>query len=86
MRGEAAILRAAGPRDAARLNHIGSSAVPGLVAKPIVDILLEIDASCNVTELQRALKTIGYGEELATGAEDPFVGKGDVLRRQSTRG
>ena len=37
--------------DVKRLSHIGSSAVKGLIAKPTIDILLEIDGCCNITQL-----------------------------------
>ena len=42
-----------------RIEHIGSTAVPELAAKPIVDILLEVP---NVTDrgIQRRLEQIGY--------------------------
>ena len=40
---QAAELRTLFGKRAARISHIGSTAVPGLVAKPIVDILLELD-------------------------------------------
>lgn len=66
------ILRVVDGADVVRISHIGSSAVPGLLAKPIVDILLEISGCCNVTKLQEDLKRIGFGEELVTRAEDPF--------------
>ena len=46
--------------DIARLNHIGSTAVSGLVSKPTVDILLELDGCCNVTEIINKLKTNGW--------------------------
>ena len=69
---KAEILRVIDGADVARINHIGSSAIAGLVAKPIVDILLEIDGCCNVTKLQENLKTLGFGEELMTRAENPF--------------
>lgn len=69
---KAEILRIVSETDVARINHIGSSAIAGLVAKPIIDILLEIDGCCNVTKLQENLKMLGYGEELATRAENPF--------------
>ncbi|SNS88182.1 GrpB protein [Anaerovirgula multivorans] len=36
-------------QDIKRINHIGSSAVEGLIAKPTVDILLEVDN--NILEL-----------------------------------
>ncbi len=69
---KASILSVVDERDVARINHIGSSAVENLVAKPVVDILLEIDGCCQVEKLQEKLKTIGYGVEIATRAENPF--------------
>lgn len=62
-----------------RLNHIGSSAVEGLTAKPTIDILMEIDGCCNVTKLTEQLKSLGYGEEIFLRFEDPMkllLGKG----------
>lgn len=73
------ILRVAPKGDVARINHIGSSAITGLIAKPMVDMLLEIDGRCNVTKLLEDLKTIGFGTEIATRRDDPFrllLGKG----------
>lgn len=66
-------------QDIARINHIGSSAVEGLVSKPIIDILLEIDNDCDVEKLVNQLNTIGFGEEIFTRREDPMrllLGKG----------
>ena len=73
------ILNAVNAEDIARINHIGSSAVEGLIAKPIIDILLEIDGCCNVTRLVDELKIIGYGVELFNRNDDPMrllLGKG----------
>ncbi len=42
--------------DIKRINHIGSSAVEGLIAKPTVDILLEVDNNCDITRLIEILK------------------------------
>lgn len=58
--------------DVIRINHIGSSAIPNIVSKPVIDILLEIDGSCNVTKLLESLKTIGFGEEVSSKTENPF--------------
>ena len=55
-----------------RINHIGSSAIEGLITKPMIDILLEIDGCCNVTKLLEDLKTIGFGEEISTRRDDPM--------------
>jgi len=48
-------------KDIIRINHIGSSAVEGLVSKPTVDILLEIDGGCDVAKLTERLAEIGWG-------------------------
>lgn len=44
-----------------RINHIGSSAVKGLISKPTVDILLEIDGCCNASQLIGDLESIDWG-------------------------
>lgn len=44
-----------------RINHIGSSAVEGLIAKPTVDILLEIDKESNIEQLTDNLLHNGWG-------------------------
>lgn len=38
-----------------RISHIGSSAVEGLIAKPIVDILLEIDHESDIEQVTNTL-------------------------------
>ena len=42
-------------KDIIRINHIGSSAVEGLISKPTVDILLEIDNESNLEQLTNTL-------------------------------
>ena len=70
---EALMIRdAAGNQWTARISHIGSSAVPGLISKPVVDILLEVDGTCRVPELLEILKTIDYGTEICNRSENPF--------------
>lgn len=54
------IIKALGPEDIKRINHIGSSAVEGLIAKPTVDILLEVDRRCDIGELKSKLKNAGW--------------------------
>lgn len=39
-----------------RINHIGSTAVPGLLAKPTVDILLEISREAELAKVEAELK------------------------------
>lgn len=43
-------------KDIKRINHIGSSAIKGLVAKPTVDILLELDQYCKIDRIIDELK------------------------------
>jgi len=47
--------------DVARINHIGSSAVEGLIAKQTIDILLEMKIDCNVELLKENLEMAGWG-------------------------
>jgi Uncharacterized conserved protein len=73
------ILNVVKSEDIVRINHIGSTAVEELIAKPTIDILLEIEGCCNVTKLINDLKTIGYGNEIFTRNDDPMrllLGKG----------
>jgi GrpB-like predicted nucleotidyltransferase (UPF0157 family) len=43
-----------------RINHIGSTAVEGLIAKPIVDILLEVDYNTDINNLKLILENSGW--------------------------
>lgn len=43
-----------------RINHIGSTAVPELRAKPTVDILLEISIEANIEIIESKLKNSGW--------------------------
>ncbi len=42
------------------INHIGSTAVPGIVAKPIVDILVEIEPDIDWTRVKDVMEGAGY--------------------------
>ena len=44
-----------------RISHIGSTSVPGLLAKPTVDILLEIKWDTDLDALKDAMRRAGYG-------------------------
>ena len=59
-------------KDIVRINHIGSSAIPNIKAKPVVDILLELDGTCNVDNVVDALKSIGFGTEVCIRKDNPF--------------
>ncbi|BBF42508.1 uncharacterized protein family UPF0157 [Lachnospiraceae bacterium KM106-2] len=43
-----------------RINHIGSTAIPGLIAKPTVDILMEISKESNLDVLKEKLLSLGW--------------------------
>ena len=45
---------------ALRLEHVGSTAVPGLAAKPVIDIVLEVAASANESAYAGELQGAGY--------------------------
>lgn len=49
-----------GPESIISINHIGSTAVPGLIAKPTVDVLLEVREGTDITELTSSMRQAGY--------------------------
>ncbi len=49
-----------GRDDIKRASHIGSTAVPGLTAKPTVDILLEIREGADTEKLAASMRGAGY--------------------------
>jgi GrpB-like predicted nucleotidyltransferase (UPF0157 family) len=55
-----AIRSALGERFAYSIHHVGSTAVPGLAAKPIVDIILEVPNRDSWAMLIGPLQQIGY--------------------------
>ncbi|MFI4933128.1 MAG: GrpB family protein [Caulobacterales bacterium] len=57
---EAAKIRAALGDDARVLEHVGSTSIPGLSAKPILDILLAVDNSADEDAYAPALTAQGY--------------------------
>ena len=59
-RREEARIRAALGEAALSLEHIGSTSVPGLAAKPIVDILLVVEDSADEASYVPALEEAGY--------------------------
>lgn len=43
-----------------RISHIGSTAIPGIYAKPIIDVLVEIPGCSNWNEIRKIMETAGY--------------------------
>lgn len=54
-----------------RISHIGSTAIPGLKAKPTVDILLETHSNCNLAYLKERLKSAGW--LLMNSQDEPYM-------------
>ncbi|SDO54708.1 GrpB domain, predicted nucleotidyltransferase, UPF0157 family [Streptococcus equinus] len=52
-----------------RIEHVGSTSVPGLSAKPIIDIDLVIACDTDLSEVIKALAAIGYIHEGNLGIE-----------------
>lgn len=62
-RREKEVLESAVPRHRIRrLSHFGSTSVPGLTAKPTIDILLEVSPDSFVLEVPSLLEKCGYRE------------------------
>ena len=58
-------------RNIRRINHIGSSAVEGLIAKPTVDILLEIGDETDIEQLKSTLTKNGW--ILMSSQKSPYM-------------
>jgi Uncharacterized conserved protein len=52
-----------------RISHIGSTSVAGLVAKPTVDILLELDRSLGARDIREKMAEYGWLHMGGDGAE-----------------
>lgn len=57
---EKAFLKSVFGGNLVRISHIGSSSVPGLLAKPTVDILLEISRDMDLNAVTERMKDEGY--------------------------
>ncbi|MFZ0667797.1 MAG: GrpB family protein [Acidimicrobiales bacterium] len=65
---------------ALRIDHVGSTSVPGLAAKPIIDMDIVVESSDQVLDVMSLLGTIGYrwrGDYGVTGRES-FAPPDDV--------
>jgi GrpB-like predicted nucleotidyltransferase (UPF0157 family) len=59
-RAEAATLRSVLADEALAIHHIGSTSVPGLRAKPTVDVLVEVRKIENLDDLEEPMAASGY--------------------------
>lgn len=61
------------PENIAGISHIGSTAIPGLIAKPTIDILLEIEDDFDTKELITRMESIGYIYSPQPGKPAPYM-------------
>ncbi|GAJ25688.1 hypothetical protein JCM15457_566 [Liquorilactobacillus sucicola DSM 21376 = JCM 15457] len=61
-----------------RIEHVGSTAVPGLSAKPIIDLDVVIRDYSNFEELKHILSNLGYNYEGDLGIKDRHAFKYDT--------
>jgi len=54
------IVQAVGIQYIVRINHYGSTSVPNLIAKPTIDILLEIKDDADIEKLVSSMQSVGY--------------------------
>lgn len=49
-----------GPANIVKMEHYGSTSIPGMYAKPTIDILLEVKAGTDLDELINKFRSMGY--------------------------
>lgn len=62
-----------GPEKVRRVEHVGSTAVPGMAAKPVIDILVLVDDFAAVEAGRAPLEAAGY--ECFAGEEPWFIAR-----------
>ena len=58
---DARAIRASLGSTALAVDHVGSTSVPGLAAKPVIDVLLQVPDSADEDAYVPALQLLGYG-------------------------
>ncbi len=59
---EAALIQSALGTDVCAIHHIGSTAIPGMSAKPVIDIMLECQNLNDIDRIKIELSPLGYTE------------------------
>lgn len=72
-RGERKLLRAKLGKLPIRITHVGSTAVPGLCAKPVLDIMLEVLSLGKAEKAVSRFESCGY--QVKPREEDPILGR-----------
>ena len=55
------------------IEHVGSTAVPGLDAKPIIDIAVAVPSAGVIPRLRRPLRELGYIDRGDAGADGGYI-------------
>lgn len=76
---EAAAIRAAMGSAALRIDHVGSTSVPGLAAKPIIDIQVSVTRLKPLEPHADALRRIGFAHVSLPVPDDPGVEHADAV-------
>lgn len=53
-----------------RISHIGSTAIPGIISKPTIDILMEISPDSDIKQMTNVLKSMQW--EIMNSSTEPF--------------
>ena len=61
-----------------KIEHVGSTSIPGLSAKPIIDIAIGTNTTEEIFEVGKVLENAGYD------MLDEFEKKGEILARKGT--
>lgn len=64
-----------------KTHHIGSTAIPGIYAKPVIDILIEVKDISNVDKYNKEMEKLGYISKGESGIKNRrFFLKGEYNR------
>jgi GrpB-like predicted nucleotidyltransferase (UPF0157 family) len=55
------------------IQHVGSTAVPGLISKPIIDIAIAVTSRSDIAAVVKCLLTIGYIDRSDQGASGGYL-------------
>ncbi|QWF84620.1 GrpB family protein [Amycolatopsis sp. CA-230715] len=65
---------------ASRIEHVGSTSVPGLAAKPIIDMVIVLDSAGDLDEAAARIRPLGYERrgDLGVPGREAFSRPGDL--------
>lgn len=80
--GESIIIKRIFDSNLLNIYHIGSTSIPGMVAKPVIDILIEVQDINEIDSYTSEMKTLGYIARGENGIKDRryFVKEKDYKR------